>query len=130
MAASSRTLLDTAVSALQFPDDALARIVVQGSGALPSAFPVTDFAVEAIAAAGLGIRELLALSGVIRGDGVRGAMEQPTDLSRLPESFSQPTSCQKPSHGGRMHAKQSGGVSSCLLSGVHEFHDLSLLPGI
>jgi hypothetical protein len=76
MAASSRTLLDTAVSALQFPDDALARIVVQGSGALPSAFPVTDFAVEAIAAAGLGIRELLALSGVIRGDGVRAAMER------------------------------------------------------
>jgi hypothetical protein len=34
-----------------------------------------------------------------------GEMEQPTDLSHLPESASQPTSCQKPSHSRRMHAK-------------------------
>jgi hypothetical protein len=29
-----------------------------------------------------------------------------------------------------MHAKQSGGIGSSLLSGVHELHNFSLLTGI
>ena len=59
MANSSMRFLEAASSALQFPADALARVAMQGAGELTSAFPVTDFAAEAIGAAGLAVGQLL-----------------------------------------------------------------------
>jgi hypothetical protein len=55
----SMRFLETALQALQFPTDALTRVTSEGSGELTSAFPVADFAAEAIAAAGVAIGELL-----------------------------------------------------------------------
>lgn len=59
MANPSMQFLEAALQALQFPTDALTRISAQGSDALSAAFPVTDFATEAIGAAGLAIGQLL-----------------------------------------------------------------------
>lgn len=59
MSASSMKFLKAASMALQLPADALTHVTVQGSGELTSAFPVADFAAEAIAAAGLAIGQLL-----------------------------------------------------------------------
>lgn len=61
MATSSTNFIEAASAALQFPADALARITVQGRGELPSAFAVTDFAVGAVGAAAIAIRQLLEL---------------------------------------------------------------------
>lgn len=59
MANSSMKFLEAASLALQLPADALTRITVQGSGALTSAFPVTDFAAQATGAAGAAVGQLL-----------------------------------------------------------------------
>jgi hypothetical protein len=59
MANSSMRFLEAASLALQLPADTLTRITVQGFGELTSAFPVTDFAAEAIGAAGLAVGKLL-----------------------------------------------------------------------
>jgi crotonobetainyl-CoA:carnitine CoA-transferase CaiB-like acyl-CoA transferase len=59
MSDSSMKFLRAASMALQFPADALMHITVQGSGELTSAFPVADFAAEAIATAGVAVAQLL-----------------------------------------------------------------------
>jgi hypothetical protein len=61
MANSSMKFLQEASSALQFPVGAHERVSVQGAGELSSVYPVTDFAAEAIGAAGLAIAQLLKL---------------------------------------------------------------------
>jgi hypothetical protein len=55
---SSMKFLEAASSALQFPADAHEHVVLQGLGELTSVFPVTDFAAEAIGAAGMAIGQL------------------------------------------------------------------------
>lgn len=51
--------LEEAASALHFPQQTLDRVTFQGSGILASAFPITDFAAQSIAAAGLAVSQLL-----------------------------------------------------------------------
>lgn len=53
------TILDSFWSALGGTASDLESVLVRGSGGLPSAFPVTDFACAAVAAAAAGVRELI-----------------------------------------------------------------------
>ena len=54
------TFLETFCDALCFPTGTPSRVRFAGSGQLPSAFAVTDFAAAAIGAAGLAVSELIA----------------------------------------------------------------------
>jgi CoA-transferase family III len=58
MSDSSIEFLEAALLALQLPADTSARITIQGSGELTSAFSVSDFAAGAIAAAGAAVGQL------------------------------------------------------------------------
>ena len=52
------TLLEETTACLRIPTPALARLSVEGSGRLLSAFPVNDFAAHAIGAAGIALGQL------------------------------------------------------------------------
>ncbi|MGI4985807.1 MAG: CoA transferase [Janthinobacterium lividum] len=58
MTHASTTLLDAAAAALHIPPTATRGVTLYGDGVLTSAFPVTDFAAEAIGAAGLAVGQL------------------------------------------------------------------------
>jgi len=59
MQQASMTHLEEAAAALHFSKHALTRVAFHGSGLFTSAFPVTDFAAQALGAAGLAIGQLL-----------------------------------------------------------------------
>ncbi len=61
MTSATTTFLADALRALQLPKAALCDITLQGAAQLPSAFPVTDFAVGAIGAAGAAVAQLLSV---------------------------------------------------------------------
>jgi hypothetical protein len=57
---ATMTFLEDALNALELSSDASTHVTVHGSNELTSAFPVSDFAVGAIGAAGVAINQLLA----------------------------------------------------------------------
>lgn len=59
MTNATMTFFDEARQALSLPAEALTQLRVQGSAQLASVFPVTDFAVAAIGAAGMALAELI-----------------------------------------------------------------------
>jgi len=59
MTNATMTFFDQARPALHLPEEALTQFDVQGTAQLASEFPVTDFAVAAIGAAGMALSELI-----------------------------------------------------------------------
>lgn len=59
MTNTAMTFFNEALQALHLPEQVLAHTTVQGSAQLASAFPVTDFAVGAIGAAGTALAQLI-----------------------------------------------------------------------
>jgi crotonobetainyl-CoA:carnitine CoA-transferase CaiB-like acyl-CoA transferase len=62
-AGAGRPLMSAVWDALGLPAASLGRLHIEGSDALPSAFPVTELAVATIGAAALAVSELAGLSG-------------------------------------------------------------------